>query len=291
MRRLSARALVAPLILPLLLLGEIVGSAPAIAGGSTMQVVEVSEGDVEPPGGGPAWAAVGATVRMRGGFCNGSQAAPNEGPWFASLRSYVGGARTPLGPVDIVASDNNACPWVATATFVVPNVAVGAYWVDVCDEGCTTGVGDLMGGYFVVAASATEARLIQRLAWLQQQLTHVQKNASIFARRMDALEDRVAQMRGDMKRTRSTLELMAAERDQAVASLAHADQAAAAARAAGVRWRALAIALAAVIGIVIVAMALWWRRRRAENRDRDARAPKEMNEPAESPRSAVGARL
>ena len=244
MRLQAARVLFICLVVPLLLFAIVLASPPASAGGSWLEVVEVSNGALSPPGGGPAWAAVGATVRMRGGFCSGSQANPSQGPWYASLRPGTGGPRTLLGPVEIVTGHNSACPWVATVSFVVPAVAAGSYWVDVCDEGCTTGVGDLVGGYFVVASSGSEARLVQRLTTLKGRYEHARINSRIFRHRMEGLEARIDDMRHQTRRLGIRLEEAAAAQAQTIADVQLANDAAARERMVSDRWRLLALVTA-----------------------------------------------
>jgi hypothetical protein len=119
-----------------------------------------------------AYASVGSVVTMRGAFSSGQQAAVSEGPWYAYLRpdANEGEQRAEpmlLGGVRIDAHDGY--PYVARVTFVVPNVSTGYYWVDVCDLGCTQGVGDLVGGTIVLGATDSEARLFARaliLGWM-----------------------------------------------------------------------------------------------------------------------------
>jgi hypothetical protein len=107
-----------------------------------------------------AYAGVGSVVTMRGTFTAGQQAAVNQGPWYAYLRPDQGKADpVRLGTVQI---QGEGFPYVATTTFAVPRVAPGYYWVDVCDLGCNTGVGDLIGGTIVIASTDAEARLFAR---------------------------------------------------------------------------------------------------------------------------------
>ncbi len=138
---------------------------PASAGGSWLDVQDgqrVHIGDYNLP-----FAAVGSMVTMRETFTPGQQAAVNQGPWYAYLRPDQGD-RDPvqLGTVDI---QGDGFPYVATTTFAVPSVSAGYYWVDVCDLGCNTGVGDLVGGTIVIASTDSEARLFARgliLQWM-----------------------------------------------------------------------------------------------------------------------------
>ena len=120
------------------------------------------------------YAGVGSTVTMRSEFSDGQQAPVSAGPWYAyiTLDTDIGGDRTEpmlLGPVHI--ADTGGYPYVATTTFVVPEVPTGSYWVSVCDLGCSHGVGDLGGGTIVLGATGSEARLFARsriLTWIHE---------------------------------------------------------------------------------------------------------------------------
>ena len=121
-----------------------------------------------------AYAGVGSTVTMRSEFSDGQQAPVRAGPWYAYITpdTDIGGDRTEpmlLGPVHI--ADTGGYPYVATTTFVVPEVPTGSYWVNVCDLGCSHGVGDLDGGTIVLGATGSEAGLFARsriLTWMQE---------------------------------------------------------------------------------------------------------------------------
>jgi hypothetical protein len=148
------------------------GAHPAHAGGSWLDVSEGASVRM-----GPwelAYAGVGSTVTMRSEFSDGQQAPVRAGPWYAYITpdTDIGGDRTEpmlLGPVHI--ADTGGYPYVATTTFVVPEVPTGSYWVNVCDLGCSHGVGDLEGGTIVLGATGSEARLFARsriLTWMQE---------------------------------------------------------------------------------------------------------------------------
>jgi hypothetical protein len=249
-------------LVPPVLFALLLSPTPASAGGSWLEVVEVSDGALSPPDGGSAWAAVGATVRMRGSFCSGQQANPSEGPWFASLRSADGGTRTPLGPVDIATGENDACPWVAAVSFVVPQVPGGSYWVDVCDAGCTTGVGDLTGGYFVVAASGVEAKLLQRLTTLRLGYEHMRQNSEIYRHRIDGLEVRLNDARHEARRQQLDLDAATASQEQATADLQRAAEATDHERAVSQRWRLAAIATTLTLVLTVTKLLMASRRSR-----------------------------
>ena len=131
----------------------IVLPAPVWAGGSI--------GHVSPR----SWARPGAEIRLSGTFCEGSQAPVSAGPWFA----YLDPPAAPpvlMGRVRIAPNTGDYCQWRLTASLTVPHVAPGVYWLQVCDRGCTEGVGDLIGAgeFTVVSASPrSEARQLQHL--------------------------------------------------------------------------------------------------------------------------------
>lgn len=109
---------------------------------------------------------------MRGDFSDGQLAPVSAGPWFAYLeddRVDAASTRMLLGPVDV--ADAGGYPYVATASFTLPNVPAGYYSIVVCDLGCeTVGVGDLIGGNLFVGATPREARLgatLQIFRWIR----------------------------------------------------------------------------------------------------------------------------
>lgn len=123
-----------------------VGAMPSRAGGSIIHF--------------PRWVVVGRTVTAHGLFGAGQQASVSEGPWFATLESEREGfAPIRLGEVHVDAVEAG---WRATVTFVVPDVPIGSYEVWVAnDRG--DGVGDLVGGWTVIAHTPTEGRLLSRM--------------------------------------------------------------------------------------------------------------------------------
>lgn len=129
------------------LLAAILGAltAPAMAGGSIA--------DVEPR----SWARQGSEIRLSGTFCNGSQAPVSAGPWFAYLDPRTGPPAL-VGSVHIAPNTGNYCQWRLTATLRVPQVAPGAYWIQICDLGCTNGVGDMVGAGPLVVVSSESPR-------------------------------------------------------------------------------------------------------------------------------------
>jgi hypothetical protein len=144
---------------------------PAGAGGSPL---EVSGGPSVRIGGWDLpYAGVGATVTMRSAFSDGQQAPVTDGPWYVYLESEVGVPGEQSDPIQLAPvhiAPTGGYPYVATTTFEVPDVPTGLYWVNVCDRGCTQGVGDVVGGTIVVGATGSEARLFARsqvLTWMR----------------------------------------------------------------------------------------------------------------------------
>jgi hypothetical protein len=132
--------------------------APASAGGSIARVSPRS------------WARQGAEIRLSGTFCDGAQAPVSAGPWFA----YLDPQSAPpvlMGRVHIAPNTGDYCQWRLTATLTVPQVAPGGYWLQVCDRGCTEGVGDLMGaGRFTVVSAASPISQARRMQDLRTRL-------------------------------------------------------------------------------------------------------------------------
>ena len=229
--------------------------APAHAGGSWLGVREVRGTGGVSDGSWGGWAAHGSTITMRGQVCDGQQADPSKGPWTAYLRMLPDGARRPIGPV-MISPLARGCH-TASTTFVVPRVASGVYFVDVCaDARCTMGVGDLVGGMFTVAATALEAQLLGDNARLHDAVTHLRRDRHRLAEQVLDLEKQVAQAtdaldaaeaEGDA--VRSEIDVMSHKRDALAAELE-------ASRASANLWRLLTIAigatLVALLGVGIV---------------------------------------
>jgi hypothetical protein len=139
---------------------------PAWAGGSLVKI--------EPR----SWARQGSEIRLSGTFCDGSQAPVSAGPWFA----YLDPETAPpilVGRVHVAPNTGNYCQWRMTATLRVPHVAPGAYWLQVCNRGCTGGVGDLMGaGRFTVVSAAPPREQALRLQGLRARLRESMKEGS-----------------------------------------------------------------------------------------------------------------
>lgn len=235
---------------------------PARAGGSWLDVSDgasVRMGPWELP-----YAGVGSTVTMRSEFSDGQQAPVSAGPWYAyiTLDTEVGGERTEpmlLGPVHI--ADTGGYPYVATTTFVVPEVPTGSYWVSVCDLGCSHGVGDLGGGTIVLGATGSEARLFARsriLTWIHEG----------DARTIRHLRAERGQLRSEVMRSRREIATAKAESALASEQAVHAEADAArnsslleGAERRADRWRLVAGGLLAAF--LLLAAVIVMRSRRA----------------------------
>jgi hypothetical protein len=147
---------------------------PALAGGSWAHVRPRS------------WARVGAEIRLSGTFCDGQQAPVTEGPWFAYLDPQVGRPIL-MGRVHVAANTGRYCQWRLTATVRVPAAAPGRYWLQVCDRGCSIGVGDLVGGgwFTVVGSTSPRTQAIQ----MQRLRTRVRRSAREEARQEQLVDE------------------------------------------------------------------------------------------------------
>ena len=136
-----------------------VGVVPLAHAGGSIAIVEPR-----------SWARQGSEIRLSGTFCDGAQAPVSAGPWFAYLDPQTS-PPIPVGRVRISPNTGNYCQWRLNATLRVPNVAPGSYWLQVCDRGCTQGVGDLIGaGEFTVVSAGSLRRQALRLQELRSRL-------------------------------------------------------------------------------------------------------------------------
>jgi hypothetical protein len=97
-----------------------------------------------------------------------------DGPYFAYLLPlarripyidppHIPKGAVPLGPL-VIQPGSHEEEWLASVSFVVPDVPPGEYWLDICNDPCRhSSVGDLGGGSFQVAANAEEAHLMNLL--------------------------------------------------------------------------------------------------------------------------------
>jgi anti-sigma-K factor RskA len=272
-RRRGRRVSVAAAVLTV---GALATGVPiASAGGSWLDIRDV-RGDGAPGGIWGGWAGPGAVVTMRGTFGSGTQAPPSRGPWVADLRPEEGGPTVRLGPVDL---DLDASSWVATATFTVPDVRPGVYWVDVCDAAtCSIGVGDLIGGTFVVATTALEARLIGDLPRLHARIDALVRDRDRLDERLTASQQRVASLEGVRAGARETTRTLRDRVDTATGEVRRVDAKLAATADDLSRWRIVALALAALAVVAFAAALL--RPRRGAPAPAVPDTPEELLEPA-----------
>jgi hypothetical protein len=136
-----------------------VGLVPQAHAGGTLA-------NVEPR----SWARQGSEIRLNGTFCDGSQAPVSAGPWFAYLDPQTAPPIL-VGRVRVSPNTGNYCQWRLNATLRVPYVAPGSYWLQVCDRGCTQGVGDLIGaGEFTVVGAGSLRKQALQLQELRSRL-------------------------------------------------------------------------------------------------------------------------
>ncbi len=206
---------------------------------------------------GPQDVGVGQTITLHGTFGSGALAPVSAGPWFGYLvRNYdLKGPGEPgfLGAVDIRPSESIYCCWVASLTFIVPDVPTGSYWVHVCDLGCHTGVGDLIGGRVFIAATAAEARLRHDLRDARARLETARSSSESLRRVRTGLEDRVELLEREISNAEGEIGMLERGRDRVAAELATQRE-----RANGQRW--IVLVLAVVLLLVIVGWALHARR-------------------------------
>lgn len=178
-------------------------AGPAAAGGSWLE----TEDQYYPPG---------SQATARGTFGPGAyEGRVSDGPYYAYL---VPGFRwldqpgpipdyaIPLGPMTIRPATGNYCCWVATVTFTVPDVAPGRYSIDYCNDPCTvTGLGDLIGGSFLVADTQEDAQLMARIDRLEAKvgaLARTRRDLRRAMARVERLEEKaeaLAQARDDLR--------------------------------------------------------------------------------------------
>lgn len=133
------RRLLGPLVLFVLL----IPAAPARAGGTWLEF----DRDAYAPG---------ETARAQALVGHGQLGWVHDGPFYAYLAeshqvpSEVG---IPLG--NLVLEEQSPTTVLVTLEFRVPDVAAGEYAVIYCNDPCTEGLGDLIGGSLTVVASGT----------------------------------------------------------------------------------------------------------------------------------------
>ena len=121
---------------------------PAFAGGSWIDAYKESY-------------LPGETVMMRADIGEGQLGWVEDGPFYAYLRvdpdagdnaqqfPYIAESDVFLGEMQV--TEKTPTLVHVSLEFLVPtDLPDGEYWVVYCNDPCTTGIGDLMGGWFVV---------------------------------------------------------------------------------------------------------------------------------------------
>jgi hypothetical protein len=255
--------------------GNLVRSARRIVATSLLALVAVAGTAVQAMAGGSiaevkprSWARQGSEIRLSGTFCNGSQGPVGSGPWFAYLDPRTG-PPVLIGRVDIAPNTGNYCHWRLTATLRVPQVAVGRYWLQVCDRGCKNGVGDLIGaGWFVVASAESPREQALRLEALRARLRDSMREQARQERSLGEVQRSLTRAEAEALRlgtlADSLRDQLADERDERGA------------------WFGGAVASTAVLLAVLSVLVIWRRRRRSRVRVPDT--PAELVEMAHTER-------
>jgi hypothetical protein len=207
----------------------------------------------------------------------GSGAAVKEGPFYAYLVPAdqwidppdIPASAIPLGPIRIERIPGQAFLRQATLSFVVPVVPVGTYGIALCNRPCRdVHVGDLIGawGFRVGIAGDHELRLVARqLRWQMKQV------GARAARRVEALQQEIMVLRGELLDTRWSAERaddrsrelqsrVARLERRLVAVEAVSDPGAAGAGGDAVPWLAPSL--------LVTALAAWWLARFVRRRRR-----------------------
>jgi hypothetical protein len=162
---------------------------PAAAGGSTFDFSR-------------RWFVPGQAVVGSTQFSDGieGQGRVAEGPYFAFLlrgERFIDPPRVPrnairLGRVRMHRFGNDI--WEASLRFVVPDVGPGSYTVSLCNDPCRNAfVGDLMGAWISIAASAEQAKMKNLEARIEERVTQQMWDATAgFQEQLDALRGEVA---------------------------------------------------------------------------------------------------
>lgn len=150
-------------------------AASATAGGSWLETDKPSYSPGDPG-------------TARGVFGDGSyRGTVKDGPFtlymvpgyrYLPRNGSIPGWAEPLGPLTITRATGNYCCWVASATFTVPDVPAGRYTLSYCNSPCTLdGIGDLVGGSFLVADTQQEAKLSAKVDRLREDLLRSRQRA------------------------------------------------------------------------------------------------------------------
>lgn len=124
----------------------VISIVPALAGGSWLD---------------PSWERVeaGERIELSGFVSHGQLGWIEDGPFYTYLRGdeygqvldeSSGGIKTDV-PLGVLHAEPRARGVQVSTDFVLPtDIPPGEYWVLVCNEPCTTGLGDLIGGVIYV---------------------------------------------------------------------------------------------------------------------------------------------
>jgi hypothetical protein len=215
---------------------------PALAGGSLLE--------------GPRGVGVGTVVTFRGTFGSGQQAKVSEGPWYGYLTNDSGpNQKLLLGPVQIRRSERFG--WVASITFTVPDVRGGDYLVQVCDLACHKGVGDLVGGYVFIGASAEQARFLRKLELVRFRMTRAREDRARLKGTLLEVEAQMASVREDHTSLESQLREVDARAARIATALAVERE-----RANGYLVSSIALGTALLVALITIAWLARRRRRR-----------------------------
>jgi hypothetical protein len=220
------------LIAGMVMAGVVAAGGPAAAGGSWLEPDRPSYAPGDPG--------------MAGGvFGDGSyEGTVEDGPFFLYMvpgyRYLPRNGSIPdwaelLGPLTIKRATGKYCCWVASAAFTVPDVPPGRYTLDYCNEPCTLdGIGDLVGGTFMVADTTREAKLSAKVDQLREDLLRSRQEAE----RLEEVKGKLAERNEDLTDAESRIRRLTVE-------LAGARAESEARDGTPIPWPAISLALAA----------------------------------------------
>lgn len=179
-------------VLVMVVFGVLAPRVPAEAGGSTF-------------GFNRRWYAPGQLAVGRTQFSDGveEQGRVDDGPYFAYLirgdrfiePPHLPGDAILLGRIRMRPLEHGI--WEASVRFVVPNVRPGSYTVSLCNDPCRSSfVGDLMGAWIFVAASAEQAKFRNLEARIEERLgQQISDTTSDLQEQLDSLREAVGSPR------------------------------------------------------------------------------------------------
>jgi hypothetical protein len=157
----------------------------------------------------PSWVVVGTSVTGHGSFGAGQQESVSAGPWYAVLVRAGDRDGTPVMRLGQVQIENIDGGWRATTSFVVPDVPTGEYsiWVQ---NAAGDGVGDLTGGWTVIAHTSAEGRLFVRARDTAFVLRNRERSIAALRTREDGLRQELAERNGTIGRQEGQLDAVTA---------------------------------------------------------------------------------